>query len=427
LIILLLVILLGLAIYLLSYIDEKVTQLPESAVPPQSEIQEIVENGEHSDPDDGLEPRNYKFEYNCQVLSINLPLFRSKYDYFSSLDKAVYYQKDTQFDLESEYYGQFLLSDQDEEVINQIIKEIGDVAKTNAADELVVALISFVQSIEYDCKKLFSYENIVDHDYQTNYPYETLYLNQGVCGDSTILLAKIIKQLGYGTAYLIFEKENHMALGLKCPEQHANYIKDGVGYCYVETTAPARIGILPQEIGESDSGNSLQIIKTSGGKTFNRIDSLADQMEIDSNEYGQYILALSTCDEISQYKQIHDKELELIEIEESLDSMESEIEPLSLDLDYLIEQYKEMGCKGTVSKSKYKKCDKEYKHLQSVQYSYEAMVIDYNNLVDEYNDLYETYTSDISRFEDLITNNSTTCSGLTFGGRPSDIPLESGE
>ena len=417
-----LVILLGLAIYFYTSFKLVDRQLPDIPVSNQITTQVLNEQEQQDITYEGLLTRNFSFEYNCQDYQISLHLFRSLYDYFSSKDKAVYYQENSTVDLEKDYYSQFLMSDVDDGIVDQIIKEIGGATNTITTDDLATAIISFVQNIDYDCEKLFSYENIEDHDYQTNFPYETLYQNQGVCGDSTILLAKILARLGYGTAFLIFEEENHMAFGLQCPEQHADYFQDGKGYCYVETTAPARIGILPQEISDSRTSNSHRVIKISDGATFNKMYSLADQMEADSNQYGDEILAFSTCEEIAGFKQIHEKGIQLAEIGENLDILKAEIEPMSSNLDYVIEEYNKMGCKGTVSKSKYKKCQTELNNVQSIQYTVEALVLDFNNLADEYNRIYDTYVEDIDYLENLIAKNSTTCSGLTFGGIPTDGP-----
>ena len=410
----------GILLFLYNTIDIEKPKLSESPDPIQFETEEVIEQEHDTVTYEGLKTNTFNFEYDCQTISLSLPLFQSVYDYFSSLDKAVYTRENTQYDLVSTYYSQFIQNEQDEEVIKLIIERIGDLTSVSTTDDLATAIISFVQNIEYDCDKFFSYENKESHDYQTNFPYETLYLNQGVCGDSAILLAKILKQLGYGTAFLLFEEENHMALGIQCPNEHANYIQNGLGYCYIETTASSRVGVRPIEIADAAVSNTHRIIKISDGSTFIKMNSLADQMEIDSNEYGPFILALSRCEEISQYKHIYDQEQILIDYEERLGTLNDEIEPLYTNLEYAIQQYNDMGCKGTVSKSKYKKCEKERKFVQSLQYTYEALAIDYNKVVDEYNNLYEPYAIDIGRFEDLISTNSATCSGLTFGEKPAD-------
>jgi hypothetical protein len=62
-----------------------------------------------------------------------------------------------------------------------------------------------------------------------------LYDQAGVCGEKTLLLACILKELGFGTAVMDFEAEKHRVLGIKCSWE-SDYF--GTGYCFVETTGP---------------------------------------------------------------------------------------------------------------------------------------------------------------------------------------------
>lgn len=85
------------------------------------------------------------------------------------------------------------------------------------------------------------------------YPVETL-VEGGDCEDKAILLAAILKALGYRTALLVFPgNPGHMALGVECPEGRGSYyLKDGVKYYYLETTSPGwRLGeVLPEYYGK---------------------------------------------------------------------------------------------------------------------------------------------------------------------------------
>ena len=411
---------LGASLLLVKYLESPIAQITEPAV--SSPIQEniTVEPEPKFVPEDGFVSRSYSFEYQCQPYTLHVPLYQSKYAYFSDLNRGAYLLKNAGKDPEEEYYKQFLLNDQDEDTIQQIINEIQYLTQANTPDDLVTAAVSFVQYIEYDCEKLFSYENLTDHDYQTYYPYETLYLNKAVCGDTSLLLAKILNQLGYGSAFLIYEDQNHMALGIRCPNNVANFVEDGMGYCYIETTAPSRIGVIPQGINETDALTNPRIIKVADGGSFQRMSILAEQRRTETATYGEYILSLSSCKEISLYKKIHETESNMNAIKEDLLSLESEIEPLSQNLDYQVEQFKQKGCQGTVSKSKYKKCEPDWKNIQSLQYTLEGLVLDYNNLVEEYNAIYEIYSADFKTFDAYISSHNT-CSGLVLGKEPLDI------
>jgi len=112
--------------------------------------------------------------------------------------------------------------------------------------------ISLVQNIPYDTESAQA-ENLTNR-----YPYEVLFDQLGVCGEKSRLLAFILRELGYGVYLLDYEKEDHMAVGLKCPIEYAQYSYNGTGYCFLETT---RVSILTDNTGEySDNGEKLSTI-----------------------------------------------------------------------------------------------------------------------------------------------------------------------
>jgi hypothetical protein len=101
------------------------------------------------------------------------------------------------------------------------------------------------------------------------YPYETLFEQKGVCGDKTVLAAKILNHYGYGVALFLFEKEQHMSLGIQCPKTSSSYLS---GYCYLETTGAEDIGVAPEIVGETELATQPKIIKISEGKEYSRAE-----------------------------------------------------------------------------------------------------------------------------------------------------------
>lgn len=71
-----------------------------------------------------------------------------------------------------------------------------------------------------------------------NYPYEVAYNQAGICNETAKLMINLFKQLGFGTAMLTFEKDNHQVAGIKCDPQ---YSYQDTGFCYVEPTTRAAI------------------------------------------------------------------------------------------------------------------------------------------------------------------------------------------
>jgi hypothetical protein len=104
------------------------------------------------------------------------------------------------------------------------------------------------------------------------FPYETLYYQQGLCGDKSVLLAYMLNKLGFDTVLFYFVPENHEAVGIKCEQQ---YSYQGTGYCFVETTRPTMITDSSNTYGDTASVlSSLPELITpySGGVAISGID-----------------------------------------------------------------------------------------------------------------------------------------------------------
>ena len=88
-----------------------------------------------------------------------------------------------------------------------------------------------------------TYKGVIEYP---KYPIETLFDQGGDCEDSAVLLAKMLKLLGYGAVLLV--SEDHMAVGLQT-SSNGNLSLDGIQYYYIETTEPGwRIGDVPNDM-----------------------------------------------------------------------------------------------------------------------------------------------------------------------------------
>ena len=144
-------------------------------------------------------------------------------------------------------------------IIDSIIHKINtfsDVDDTKI--ELMTALVQHINNT-----------NTTDSEIQ--YPYETLYLQNGTDTDKAILLAKLIKRAGYGTAIFDFKDEDHSAVGIKCPPQYTSL---NTSYCYIETTIPNMIGNVPRiyEIGIELKSTPV-VITISEGSVFEKVET----------------------------------------------------------------------------------------------------------------------------------------------------------
>lgn len=326
---------------------------------------------------EGYQAKSFSFEYQCSAYTLDIPLNPEHAEYYASKNKSASVSSFSSQDWEEAYYKNFLTGELNEEIAALTIEMIRESLGTQTDDELVLALTHFVQDLEYDCDKLFSYENLDEHDYETNFPYETLYNQTGVCGDFSILLGRMLQEAGYGAAFLLYDQANHMALGVKCPTETANYVEDGTGYCYIETTAPQQIGVKPNKIGGEAFTEPAQILEISEGKSFDMMRALSEERQRDVELYGEYILQLARCQEIAQYKTVKNQEYKLFQDETELNRLSERLHTTRNKLDNQIAHYQSLDCQGELSQSRYEKCVSAYNSLESTRSTYNDLVWKY--------------------------------------------------
>jgi len=158
------------------------------------------------------------------------------------------------------FYLTLLQHDEQKTALKSLLNSIKDLGDHNQYSDLRIAT-SLVQQIPYG--KIKNYQE------KRFYPYEVLYNQCGVCEDKSILLAFLLKELGYGVVLLEFETERHMAVGVKVPEKFS-YKK--TGYAFVETTTPTIISDCHCEyVNTGKLTSAPSIIPVSEGKPFNGV------------------------------------------------------------------------------------------------------------------------------------------------------------
>lgn len=184
--------------------------------------------------------------------SIRFDAYRGVNDYLSTKYPA-------SFPDEHDYWLQFV----DESIQDRYLKPLADnirAAETEREDQ-VRAAVSMVQKIPY-----------VDYSFDTaaKYPYHVLYHQNGDCDEKSLLLAHLLRELGYGVAVFEFEQESHMAVGIRAPEE---YCYRNTGYAFIETTVPS----IPTDAGGEygESGRQLRsnpkVFVVAGGDSFEGI------------------------------------------------------------------------------------------------------------------------------------------------------------
>jgi hypothetical protein len=114
------------------------------------------------------------------------------------------------------------------------------------ADRYAELIVLFVQSIEY-CSS---------PGQPPKYPIETIADRCGDCDDKSRLLAGLLHREGYDVSLLVFDRENHMAVGIR--EGGDGFMNSG--YAYIETTSPSYIGFPSYEYSEVKLTSTPEVI-----------------------------------------------------------------------------------------------------------------------------------------------------------------------
>lgn len=133
----------------------------------------------------------------------------------------------------------------EEKILSEIVDCFKEGLQNSGYDDYdtICTVIAFVQSFTY-----VSDSESTGFDEYPRYPLETLFSREGDCEDTAILTAKLIRELGYGSALIFLP--GHCAVGIKGDDSLAGsyYNVNGVRYYYLETTAIGyKIGEIPEK------------------------------------------------------------------------------------------------------------------------------------------------------------------------------------
>ncbi len=165
------------------------------------------------------------------------------YDYYRSRPRGIYSDED---------YIPYLTDSYDDGQMARLAVCFDEAQETYGMTEFekIELMIAFVQSLEYVADE----EWTQDYDEYPKYPYETLYDGCGDCEDTSVLLAAMLREAGYGCALIFFP--DHMAVGIAGGDgiYGTYYRSGGYKYFYVETTSPGwGIGEVPDEYAGMDA------------------------------------------------------------------------------------------------------------------------------------------------------------------------------
>lgn len=188
---------------------------------------------------------NFTFKYQTAVYNLSLSLSPTLFTAYQNSPKILTYNANNPpANPRDAFYAMFLQAKANDLTLPDLVTQLQATATANnwTSDQLAEFTLAFVQYIPYDSAKL---NTNPDRNLNPYYPYETLYLDRGVCSDKTFLAVSLLRRLGYGAVIMDFPDINHSAVGLQCLVVDS---LNGSGYCYAETTNYFPLGVIPQSI-----------------------------------------------------------------------------------------------------------------------------------------------------------------------------------
>ncbi|MDZ4654462.1 MAG: hypothetical protein U1F44_01075 [Coriobacteriia bacterium] len=193
-------------------------------------------------PDDSMteDPTvNYTFTFESTQRTLTVAVDGAVYAGADAAQKSVTRFGDArENDWIEDYYPVFVNEPHQDAFYDDLLGQLRAIKSAEGLDRDRYAelLTVFVQSIEYRSDPV---------DLSPKFPIETFVEQSGDCDDKTLLLAGLLSREGYDVAVLLFESEQHVALGIR---SDTNDYKN-TGYAFTETTSPGFIGMVSDDLG----------------------------------------------------------------------------------------------------------------------------------------------------------------------------------
>lgn len=354
----------------------KIPVSSSSAIPPVLKTV-VVETPQPKTSDDVN--KRFDFKYGNESYYLNLPLSTALFNSYHNSNKTFLYsgQMETE-SIRNSFYAMFLKFKTGDTAVSSLVTKAKEIAlqRNLSEEETLEFVLALIQFIPYDDTKVSSGLN--ENPF---FPYETLYLNRGVCSDKTFLALAVARELGYGAAILDFPDLNHSALGLSCPLE---YSLRGSGYCFVETTNYFPLGVTPQNLsnGQAEEDSSFNFTKLFQ-------DSHLGTMEIYLKSSGKEHRGVSlvhtgarAIDDLNKYLKTEIILVNSMEAEAKL--KEQEIKEMRAEMDVYL-------------------ANKEYSKYNDLVKEYNILISAYNNFLISYESKVDNYNAKVVEFNGLTT------------------------
>jgi hypothetical protein len=181
-------------------------------------------------------PTNIRLNYTLrgEVYYIDFIVYKGFEDYISKVVRSISYPSSINSS-RKDFILKTVEEKEQRKFLMPLVIQIQNITD-NKDDQMRIA-ISLVQNIPFEASNKTYFFGSTKINY-SRYPYEVLYDMKGICGEKSDLLAFLLKEMGYGISSFYYAKENHEALGIRCPKEESLVES---GYCFLETTGPAII------------------------------------------------------------------------------------------------------------------------------------------------------------------------------------------
>ncbi len=346
-------------------------------------------------PKQGEKLVTYGWKYGGQPYTLSLYLPDSTEKFYQALPTTVLSYGKSETDIAAAGNAMFIAGAKKDDTVAVLAGKLRDLAdaKKFSSDRLVELVAAFVQSIPYDQAKTDRRTSgLTTKAEDPIYPYEVLYDDKGVCQDKSYLAYAILKQLGFGVSIFYFPdpKDNHMAVGVKCPKDQVNY---GSEYCFLETTSVGnKIGMIPDLSSQSRIASAAVPLETTDGSAspdsaYRPLGNVVIQNKVDGTAYTGVSYTLAMQKKIAALKDsIAASQRELKRLTSGIDKEQSALTRLGDTLS----GYKDSGDYG-----RYNALVPQYNDalsgLKDDSRSFNAKVAASNKQVMDYNALIKTF------------------------------------
>lgn len=184
-------------------------------------------SGQQQETDPDVFVRTYRWGYRNQIYRLKMELPWDAFNYYA--DRNRFYGNYAIYTYEHPEYAYL------EKVTQALVRK----ARANHLNnwQVIEFITAFVQQLEY----------VTEIGEYPKFPIETLAAKGGDCEDTSILLAAMLRTLGYDV--MLVNPPGHMGVALACKDCDGNaYQVNGRRYFYIETTAMGfQIGEIPKE------------------------------------------------------------------------------------------------------------------------------------------------------------------------------------